>query len=113
MSMRMADLDLVTDGRLYLNTLSNNNHWFKISLVGDGTNVNKTEIGTQVRIPVANGRILTRQVEGGTGEGNQNELRLHFGLGSYNSTLELEIVWPDGTVDCVDASPDTSIEIAY
>ena len=42
-------------------------------------------------------RVLTRQVEGATGQGNQNDLTLHFGLGSQEGPVELEIRWPDGT----------------
>jgi hypothetical protein len=38
-------------------------------------------------------RVLTRQVESGTGEGNQNQLRLHFGLGAHEGPVDLEITW--------------------
>ena len=40
---------------------------------------------------------LTRQVEAGTGEGNQNDLTLHFGLGQHKVPVSLEILWPNGT----------------
>ena len=45
-----------------------------------------------------NGKILSRQVESGTGQGNQNELTLHFGLGSHDKPIKVEILWPDGTI---------------
>ena len=35
-----------------------------------------------------------RHVEAGVGEGNQNALRLHFGLGSHNKPVSLDIAWP-------------------
>jgi hypothetical protein len=47
---------------------------------------------------VSNGKIISRQVESGTGQGNQNELTLHFGLGSYDRPVEVEVFWPDGTI---------------
>ena len=39
--------------------------------------------------------ILNRRIEGTTGEGNQNDLRLHFGLADHKDPVTLEILWPD------------------
>lgn len=89
-----GDVDLVTDGKLFINR-GNSNRWLKIKLVGDGKIVNSDAIGSQVRIKLKN-KILTRQVEAGTGHGNQNELTLHFGLGKYNDTVDIEIFWAKG-----------------
>lgn len=90
-----GDLDLVTYGRIYQNT-SSGNHWLKVSLEGNGTTVNRSAIGAQVRVQVGT-QILTRQVESGTGEGNTSEMTLHFGLGSWTTPVNVEIFWPDGT----------------
>jgi enediyne biosynthesis protein E4 len=87
--------DLITAGKLFVNS-PNGNHWLKIRLDGNGTTVNRSAIGAQVRV-YAGGQTITRQVEGGTGEGNQNELTLDFGLGSYNGLVNGDILWPDGT----------------
>jgi len=35
--------------------------------------------------------MLSRQVEAGTGEGNQNEMTLHFGLADHDGEVGLEI----------------------
>ena len=86
-----GDVDLVTAGKIFLNQ-GNDNKWLKIKLIGDGEFVNSDAIGAQVRIKLK-GQVFTRQVEAGTGEGNQNELTLHFGLGQYNDTVDLEIFW--------------------
>ena len=95
-----GDLDLLTDARFFKsNASTNGNHWLKVHLKGDGVTVNSAAIGAQVRIDLGGGKILTRQVEGGTGEGNQNDLTLHFGLGSYSDPVNLEIFWPDGTTE--------------
>jgi hypothetical protein len=40
--------------------------------------------------------VWVRQVEAGTGQGNQNDLVLHFGLGGSSGAVEIEIDWPDG-----------------
>ena len=92
-----GDLDLVSGGRFFENQ-GNNNHWLKLKLVGDGTAISRDAVGAQVRIEVG-GQTLTRQVEFGTGEGNQNDPTLHFGLGSNSGPVDLEIVWPGGATE--------------
>ena len=92
-----GDLDLVTGGRFFENQ-GNNNHWLKLKLVGDGTAISRDAVGAQVRIEVG-GQTLTRQVEFGTGEGNQNDPTLHFGLGSNSGPVDLEIMWPGGATE--------------
>ena len=38
---------------------------------------------------------VTRQVEGGTGEGNQNALEVHCGLGDTDlDNVDLTVTWP-------------------
>ncbi len=89
-----GDVDLVTAGKLFINQ-GNSNSWLRIKLVGDGKIINSDAIGSQVRIKLKD-KILTRQVEAGTGQGNQNELTLHFGLGKHKEAVELEIFWTKG-----------------
>jgi len=95
-----GDLDLAAAGRIFVNS-GNANHWLKVHLTGDGTTINRAAIGAEVRIDLGSGQILTRQVEAGTGEGNQNDLTLHFGLGSHAGTVDLEITAPGGTIQNV------------
>lgn len=107
-----GDLDLVTAGKLYENQ-GGSAHWLGVRLQGDGKRVNSSAIGTQVRIRLR-GKVLTRQVEAGTGEGNQNDLTLHFGLGDYKGRVELEVLWPGGKTQKVFAVPtDRIVNIAY
>ena len=87
-----GDLDLVSAGRLYQNQGADG-HWLTVRLKGDGKTVNRSAIGTQVRIKLGD-RTLTRQVEAGTGQGNQNDLCLHFGLGDHATPVDLDILWP-------------------
>lgn len=94
-----GNLDLVTAGKLFVNQGSSN-RWLKVRLNGDGRVVNQSAIGAQVRIKLTD-RILTRQVEAGTGEGNQNDLTLHFGLGQPVGPVDLEIFWPNGTTQII------------
>ena len=57
--------------------------------------MNRAAIGSQVRLRFGE-QTLTRQVEGATGQGNQNDLTLSFGLGDHKDPVKLEIRWPDG-----------------
>lgn len=95
-----GDLDLVTAGKLFENQAAKG-HWLGIRLAGDGKAVNRSAIGAQVRIALPD-RTLTRQVEAGTGEGNQNDLTLHFGLGERTEPVRLEILWPNGKTQTVE-----------
>ena len=95
-----GDLDLVTAGKLFENTTPKR-HWLALRLEGDGNAVNRSAIGAQARISLPN-QTLARQVEAGTGEGNQNDLLLHFGLGDHAQPVRLEIRWPNGKLQSVE-----------
>jgi hypothetical protein len=85
---------LATAGKLFANRTARG-HWIEVRLQGDGVRVNRSAIGAQVRLRLGT-QTLSRQVEAGTGEGNQNDLKLHFGLGDYRGKVRLEITWPNG-----------------
>ena len=89
-----GDLDLCTAEKIFINDNTSGN-WLKIRLLGDGKMVNHSAIGSQVRIRLGD-RVYTREVESGTGEGNQNDPTLHFGFGAYNGPVTLEISWLGG-----------------
>lgn len=92
-------MDLLTNNRLFINR-GNANKWLKVRLMGNGTTVNRAAIGAQVRIDLGN-KTLIRQVEGASGKACQNEMTLHFGLGSRTTPVDLKIFWPDGTTQTV------------
>lgn len=83
------DLDLLTGGKLYENRTDGGNA-LRVRLEGPGS-----AIGAIARVQVGE-RTLTRHVESSTGEGNQNEMTLHFGLGDYEGPVDVEISWPGG-----------------
>jgi hypothetical protein len=85
----------VTAGKLFVNQGTGNN-WLEVRLHGDGQAVTRSAVGAQVRIRLKES-VLTRQVEAGTGEGNQNDLTLHFGLGRHRGPVTVEVRWLDGT----------------
>ncbi|MDP7740370.1 MAG: FG-GAP-like repeat-containing protein [Lentisphaeria bacterium] len=106
-----GDLDLVTNGRLFMNK-GNDNHWLKIRLEGNGMTVNRSAIGARVRIKLGD-KTLSRQVEGGgVGQGNQNDPTLHFGLGTHGGKVEYEVVWTDGTRQVGESEVDNMIRVS-
>ena len=108
-----GDLDLVTAGKL-LENLAASRNWLIVRLEGDGEAVNRSAIGTQVLIELASKGILTRQVEAGTGEGNQNDLSLHFGLAEHTEPILLKILWPNNSSQIIEnVEIDRSITVKY
>lgn len=101
-------LDIVTGGRLFRNA-KDEHHWLKVTLKGGGK-INRSAIGAQVRVRLKD-QTLTRQVEGATGQGNQNDLTLHFGLGGAGGDVDLEIRWPDGQRHAMKTPVDRKITI--
>lgn len=107
-----GQLDLYLDSRLFVNQ-GNSHNWLKVRLRGDGQAVNRSAIGAQVRIHLA-GETLSRQVEAGTGRGNQNDFTLHFGLAHHPGPFDLEVFWPNGTTRIIPAvSPNQLVVVDY
>jgi hypothetical protein len=112
-----GDLDLMLGGKLLRNNLKGR-RWLKVKLdAGDGVagspvadRVNRAAIGATVRVH-ANDWIITRTVEGGTGQGNQNDLTLHFGLGDYSGALRVDVTWPDGSKQATTAALDRLVKV--
>ena len=84
---------------VFLNNNENTNHWLRVQLLSNKKTINRFAIGAQVRVTLKDGKILSRQVESWTGQGNQNDLVLHYGLGSNNDPVDLNIFLPDGTTE--------------
>ena len=72
------------------------NHWIKVKTVG--TISNRSGIGARVYCTPAAGRRLLDEVRSGGSYISQNDLRVHFGLGTAESA-DIEVHWPSGQVD--------------
>jgi enediyne biosynthesis protein E4 len=81
---------------LLRNHLNNGNHWVEFKLLG--TKSNRASIGA--RLTIHSGKLTQfNEVRGGSSYLSQNDLRLHFGLGSNSKIDEVEIAWPSGLVE--------------
>jgi hypothetical protein len=71
------------------------NHWVSIRLVNEGPNA--FCIGAAVIID-AGGKTQIREVRSGGSYVSQNDLRAHFGLGSYAGKINVKVRMPGGAV---------------
>ncbi len=75
-------------------------HWVSFELAG--TKSNRLALNARVKI-VAGGMTQTGDVLSGGSYLSQNDLRVHFGLGSATKIDSVEIHWPSGAVDHIGA----------
>lgn len=78
----------------------NDNHWFKVSLVG--TVSNRMGIGARVTITTPQGQQV-RDIVSGDGFKYMSTVNAHFGLGAVTEILAVEVRWPSGIVDVIEA----------
>jgi hypothetical protein len=93
-----GDLDLVVSSMDDVPTLLENrqrtgNHWVAFRLEKQGANL--FAVGARVTLD-GGGRRQVREVRSGGGYLSQNDLRPHFGLGSYGGLLDVEVRMPGG-----------------
>jgi hypothetical protein len=72
------------------------NHWVSFEL--DGTKSNRLALNARIKI-VAGGMTQTGEIHSGGSYLSQNDLRVHFGLGSATKIDKVEIYWPSGLVE--------------
>lgn len=71
-------------------------HWISLELAG--TKSNRLALNARVKL-TAGGMTQTDEVHSGGSYLSQNDLRLHFGLGSATKIDSIEVRWPSGAVD--------------
>ena len=65
---------------------------------GVGTRSNRDGIGARLALTAA-GRTQVREVKAGSSYLGQNDIRVHFGLGTATRVDRLEVRWPSGQTD--------------
>jgi hypothetical protein len=84
---------------LLLNTAHSGNHWVAFKTVG--TRSNRDGIGAKITVK-AGKRTLVDEVRSGSSYISQNDLRVHFGLGSAVRIDAVQVRWPSGLVEHFD-----------
>jgi enediyne biosynthesis protein E4 len=72
------------------------NHWISFQL--EGVQCNRLALNARVRA-TAGDLVQIDEVLSGGSYLSQNDLRLHFGLGSHELVDHAEVLWPDGKVE--------------
>lgn len=55
----------------------------------------RAAVGATVHVTLPNGRVLTRQVDGGNGHSGKRSSDIHFGLGEVAGPVQIRIDWRD------------------
>ncbi|HEX8501491.1 MAG TPA: CRTAC1 family protein [Pyrinomonadaceae bacterium] len=85
---------------IYRNTVARGNDWVGFEL--EGAESNRSAVGAQVRV-YWGGREQVQEVSGGGGFCAQNQRPLHFGLGRGARVERVQIRWPSGKVQTIEA----------
>jgi len=88
-----GDVDLAA-GRLFTNDVEADGHWVSVRVIGDG-GANWAAIGATVEL-TAGSQTYLRHVQGGTGQGCQDSMYLHFGLADATSVDSITVTFPGG-----------------
>src|SRR5882762_2889248 len=92
---------------LLVNTAHSDNHWAAFKTVG--TRSNRDGIGAKITVKIGK-RTLVDEVRSGSSYISQNDLRVHFGLGSAAKIDAVQVRWPSGLVEHFD---DLSIDAIH
>jgi hypothetical protein len=84
---------------LLVNSVRSANHWVAFKTVG--TRSNRDGIGAKITVKVG-ARTLVDEVRSGSSYISQNDLRVHFGLGSAAKLGSVQVRWPSGLVEQFD-----------
>jgi enediyne biosynthesis protein E4 len=71
-------------------------HWVSFELAG--TKSNRLAIGAKIKL-TADGVTQTDELHSGGSYLSQNDLRIHFGIGTATKIERVEIRWPSGAID--------------
>jgi hypothetical protein len=94
----MVVLNVGEPPTLLINRLENGNHRVLFKLVG--TKSNRAAIGARVTITA--GKLTSfSEVKAGSSYLSQNDLRVHFGLGTEKKMDTVEVRWPNGKTEAL------------
>lgn len=95
-NMDLVVEDLVGKPMILRNHGIGGRHWVSFEL--SGTKSNRLAIGAKIKI-ISGGMTQTDEIHSGGSYLSQNDMRVHFGLGSARKLDKVEIRWPSGTTD--------------
>jgi enediyne biosynthesis protein E4 len=81
---------------LLVNQVRSANHWLGIYVIG--TKSNRDGIGARVSVKIG-AHMLVDEVRSGSSYDSNNDIRLHFGLGTAAKVEWVQIRWPNGSAE--------------
>jgi len=84
---------------LLVNEVRTPNHWVAFRMIG--TKSNRDAIGARIRVK-AGSRTLIDEVRSGSSFDSNNDMRVHFGLGTAARIDWVEVRWPTGLLEKFD-----------
>jgi hypothetical protein len=91
---------------LLVNSVRSGNHWVAFRTVG--TRSNRDGMGAKITVKIGK-RTLVDEVRSGSSYISQNDLRVHFGLGSATKIDSVQVRWPSGLAEQFDNVVEDSI----
>jgi enediyne biosynthesis protein E4 len=93
---------------LIRNVAPTENHWLRVRTVGKRSN--RAGIGARIEVTAGELKEVDWVHTGGSFQ-SQNDMRVHFGLGS-NRKADVKVYWPSGVVDAIrDVAADRDIVV--
>jgi hypothetical protein len=91
---------------LLVNDVRNGNHWIAFRTIGSKSN--RDGIGAKISVK-AGARTLVDEVRSGSSYISNNDMRVHFGLGSAKKIERVQVRWPSGLVERFENLPVDAI----
>jgi hypothetical protein len=95
--MDIAVSNLDDTPTLIRNVVSTENHWLRVRTVGKRSN--RGGIGARIEVTAGELKEVDWVHTGGSFQ-SQNDMRVHFGLGT-NKKADVKVYWPSGVVDAI------------
>jgi enediyne biosynthesis protein E4 len=99
-NMDLVSEDLVGKPMVLRNRGIPGRHWVSFELAGQKSN--RMAIGARVKL-VAGGMTQTEEIHSGGSYLSQSDTRVHFGLGKATTIESIEIRWPSGKLETLNA----------
>lgn len=93
---------------LLVNDWKNGNHWVAFKTIG--TRSNRDGLGAKITVHIGK-RILVDEVRSGSSYNSNNDMRVHFGLGTATKIDGVEVRWPSGITQTFNAKIDAFNEL--
>lgn len=111
-----GDIDLIV-GQYLGSTFLLENHISEIkknsfiTIRVEGSESNRSGIGTKLRL-YKNGNLYGyREVSGGSGYASQSSKMQHFGINDLSANYKLEVIFPSGVIRSLDVNPGNKITV--